>query len=984
MALGTRAPEENQEDIDRRFDDIATHNQDLDSAIDQKYAQGHGAYQPNELNDAESTSSPYTDAGADQAAAYANDPANHSDEVREAETGTPGNWANRVKGGAAAGGKQPFSLKKLGKTILTKKGAATGGIAGILVAGGVGLSAAFSPALMLVHIKEVLVDRFNTQNTTLTVRYHKIATKKLAQLNTKGCTGPITITCKFSKMSNKALKTMSDEGIVAYKDGEPLDVSDGKSWKSERPDEFRVQGDAAKSFGMKEGQGIHANEYVSFLDKNPGAAGIQRKAFNPGWAASWDTTMTKYLNKIGFGGRGPKITGDDEKSVKDSVKENADKVSKGEKLGAAEGGKDTTKDENGKTVEKEDPNSKAAAEEVNSGIDAAREGGDPFKEVSKKIGKATSGPLMIIGAYCLIVHDAPKISKAVRLIQIAQLATYALTFLQVADEIKTSNSVSPASAARISTIGSMFTQSQKDSKGNYIKKSAVESDGLLYGLEGNTSFKSTTSDINNWIPGGGMMRRVNEVAKALKGDFGSKIDTACEAFESPAGQVLQFALAPTWGGLAAMIAGNVITKTPIFQRAMESFMKALAGSLVHNTDLMEDLGNAFAVGSIYSMSESGNAGATMPLKVDQAVAYSEQTQQVRLANAKVDRATLSPFDASSPNTFMGSIVTKMMPYYGAIHSGPLGAMGAVVNVVSSTFSSMLTPKASAYASLTSEDLRACGDTSITDSGTAADYICNVQYGIPVEYLNSIDPDENASYLVGQKLVKDDGEGGGYEDDDSIVQKMDDGRDSPMYTFLSTCRQTEDTVTSPLCKIDTEDKARYALYYIDHRIQKDMDGEDEYKSDASVTAASSGSSNSATTGSGAAIGDYKPGSYQCAAWVGQLVLPDIYGIANPHGNGNEIAPNLGKMGYKVDSTPAVHSIVSWPAYCNCQGGSSSAGHVGVVDAVNADGSIVVEAYNSHGDEKYAVTPITAANAKKLQYAHVEAKFGTGPVKVGSSS
>ena len=985
MALGTRAPEKSQEDIDREFDDIANQNQDLDNRIDREYASNHGTFQPEQLRDAESAGADIDDIGSEDA-----DGNDYGSGVREAESTPLSNWANRVKGGAG-GAKQPFTLKNLAGKFKSKKAIAGISVAGIVSAAGISLSMLLSPSMLMVHVKELGLSRYNIQDTSTQERNDIIVAKKINGTGTKGCTGAgPKLTCRYKLMSNRMLKDMSDRGIVAYKNGEPIDVSDGSKWATNRPDEFRPVGDAANSFNLKKGQkGVSAREFSTFLRNNPAATGVFRKAFNPRWAAFWDSTMVKFLNKIGFGGRGLKIEGDDQESVEKSVKENADKAGDGKSLDADKNKREEGDDDAKKKANADaDADSDKSAKEINDTANSSKTDPAGLGNKISKIGK--SGLLAVVSMYCLVTNDAPKISRALRAAQMAQMIPFALSFIQSADEVKLSNNKT-ANAATIAAIGLMMTQSKKNSSGKYVKKSAMESDGMLYLLAGNTKFlgedtSKKTSDIRNWIPGGGVMTSIVNMGNKLSGSdpaFKKFVGKSCDALDSPAGQMASTLFIDTNPlGLAAqaamMGAMTIVQSTPAYQAAMDKLFKALAGKIIHNTDVMEDLGNIIANGFIYSMGESGNAGANMPMTVNDAVAYGKLTTERRIADAKVDRATLSPLDASSPNTFMGSIVTKMLPYYGALHSGPFEAMGAITGIVSNTLPSMFTQKSSAYADLTRADLTSCEDTGITGMGIAADPICNIQYGIPTKYLTSIDPEENTQKLISSNMVTEDGTGGGYEDDDSVV------KGSKLEEFLTKCRQNPETTASPECMIDTDEKASYAVYYIDHRIQKNMDGEDEYKSDASVTAASgSDSGSSATAGSGAAIGDYKPGSYQCAAWVGQLVLPDIYGIPNPFGNGNQIAPNLGAKGYKVDNTPAVHAVVSWPAYCNCQGGSSSAGHVGIVDAVNADGSIVVEAYNSHGDEKYAVTTITAANAKKLQYAHVESKFGTGPVKVGAS-
>lgn len=817
----------------------------LDDRIDENYAQGHGAYKPQELNDAESTGSPYTNAGIDQLEQYANDPANHeqdaTDAVRNAENG-PSNWVNNVKE-AATSNKHPFTIKNIGKKLLTRKGAAAGGITGIIAAGGISLSMLFSPAALLVHVKEVILDRFNIQNTAIQERSDKIIATKTIGSSTKGCEGA-KLMCRFGKMSNKMLKSMADGGLVPYKDGKPLVIDpDTKDWrKTQRPDEFRPSGEAKGKYKLKPGEtGVKARDLNRFLRDNPAAAGDFRRFYNPKWAAFWDSTFTKFLKKVGFGSRGPKIEGDDKDSVDKSVKENADKAGENslDSDGKAKGDKDETDEAKKKANESASGENKGAAGDIN---DATKSAKGSASDLGKKVGKiGKSGALALVSMYCFVTVDAPKISRALRALQMAQLISFGLMFLQVADEIKTSNN-NPMSSDKASAIGSLFTQSSKDSSGNYVKKSAMESDTMLYALEGNTGFNSKTSDYTNWIPGGGIMKAVTEFGeKMLSGDptVRKAVQTSCNAFNSPVGQVFQLAVDFSPGGLAIAAAMEIVTKTPWFNQAMEKLFKAMAGQLIHSTDVMEDFGNAVAGGMIYSMGEGGNAGATMPMTVTQAVAYSKQTTETRLADAAIDRATLSPFDVSSPNTFMGSIATKAIPYYGAISSGPLGAMGAITGIVSQTFSSILTPKSSAYASLTADDLKSCPDAGIVKSGIAADPICNVQYGIPVEYLNSIEPDQNVQWLIDRGMVKDEGSGGGYEDDDSIVSG------SKLEKFLSACRQNPDSTLTDDCVINNEEKARYSLYYIDHRIQKNMDGEDEYTSDQG----SDGSSDSTSTASG---------------------------------------------------------------------------------------------------------------------------------------
>jgi len=94
-----------------------------------------------------------------------------------------------------------------------------------------------------------------------------------------------------------------------------------------------------------------------------------------------------------------------------------------------------------------------------------------------------------------------------------------------------------------------------------------------------------------------------------------------------------------------------------------------------------------------------------------------------------------------------------------------------------------------------------------------------------------------------------------------------------------------------------------------------------------------------------------------------------------GNGMDVARNLGsKFGYKVNNTPAVHAVVSWPKN-GVEGSSANStyGHTAMVSQVNKDGSIVVEEYNYTNRYKYGTRKIPASAAKLLTYAHTEVDY-----------
>lgn len=77
-----------------------------------------------------------------------------------------------------------------------------------------------------------------------------------------------------------------------------------------------------------------------------------------------------------------------------------------------------------------------------------------------------------------------------------------------------------------------------------------------------------------------------------------------------------------------------------------------------------------------------------------------------------------------------------------------------------------------------------------------------------------------------------------------------------------------------------------------------------------------------------------------------------GVAGQFGNAKNWSANAGRIGYRVDSTPAVGSVAWWP--------SGTYGHVAWVAQVNADGTVVVEEYNYASDGKYGTRRIAASS------------------------
>ena len=100
-----------------------------------------------------------------------------------------------------------------------------------------------------------------------------------------------------------------------------------------------------------------------------------------------------------------------------------------------------------------------------------------------------------------------------------------------------------------------------------------------------------------------------------------------------------------------------------------------------------------------------------------------------------------------------------------------------------------------------------------------------------------------------------------------------------------------------------------------------------------------SSVSASTARASAGNRYAPGNCTWFAYEQRMKLGRP--IGSFWGNASSWAASARAAGFTVNNTPAPGAIAQWNSY---QGGSYGAGHVGIVDSVNSDGSITISEMN----------------------------------------
>ncbi len=150
-------------------------------------------------------------------------------------------------------------------------------------------------------------------------------------------------------------------------------------------------------------------------------------------------------------------------------------------------------------------------------------------------------------------------------------------------------------------------------------------------------------------------------------------------------------IADTIRGIAVSVAVGLVVSA-VVATITPMAAKALTRDLVSNLG-GEDLGNALVSGSLMYQGSSHRANGGSLSNRNKYIAYAAEEEKVLAENARYERLTLSPFDISSNNTFMGAIFAKMMGFMSS------STLMDVVTTSSSTVSSSLLgmiPSASAY------------------------------------------------------------------------------------------------------------------------------------------------------------------------------------------------------------------------------------------------------------------------------------------------
>ena len=701
-----------------------------------------------------------------------------------------------------------------------KKGGPALGIGGIVGIAGLVLVGLTSPSLLIVQMKETMVSRFNTQLSSMEARSNKLIFSKINGATSGYCNSVINVRCKFTSMSEKQVAKLENAGIKV--NSEATTVT-GRV----KPISVEFQGET-----------ISPSQFASKTASSVQFRNALKQAYNPRYAGfvgkAWANTANKYkINK-----QMPALDADEDpekaraklstiaqEGFEDS---GGGRVSAGEPIDPA-----CTGDDCAKWTEAD-----AQAANEKSGVlkDSGSAAADDIRGKLSGINTGAVGSFVKItgpiDSACQIYGGVTALTYAAKTIRAAQLVRYAMIYMTVADAIKAGESPDPADMA---LLGGILTATVTDPNDptRQLLGSAADSFGYKYAAFGDSGASAKSMNVaNRFMAGGGMVGELNGITTSALSLFGGNRQQASQTCGVLANPVVQ-GVSIVAGVAALFVPGANVTKIVIgaaggatLAIAM-SVLPALLGDIVAGTvtnDITgEESGNAIASGSGSLMSdtlagENGNG----PMSKDDTLAYlnlQEETENQYIAD---ELQQTSPFDATNPNTFVGSIVAKLLPLQSS--SNPITTLASLLN---SSLGGLLPTTGAITTEQQAEALEVCNDLDTTDAGYATDPFCNVIRGIPPQYLNK-DP-----LLVVDELVASG------DLSESLAPQ-------PAYQdFIKKCIQNEGPLgysdptigynndEAKSCII-TSSNVNYYLHFMDLRVELGLSDEDVAEENSSST------------------------------------------------------------------------------------------------------------------------------------------------------
>jgi len=782
-----------------------------------------GAYEDrfknaDDLRSAENQSSDSYDDANHQQDRSEKQPEDISNSIRNKEESADSGYINNFTGGKKT--KNRFSAKNL------KKAGPIGLIITVMISVAGVVSFFGGPGMLVVNFVEVLTEKFNYQLGSIESRHQKIVKAKLKNTTTGVCS-VVNVRCKYATFSDKELKNLKKAGFEVDVDSKTKITGRNK----------------INSLKLPGGEAITAENFSSEMKKNSKFNAAMKQAYSMKFSSMSDKVFHKVAKKFGVSKKAPFEDGVDDKKRKLTIEENT-KSGKVDTTAAKVCDEGNCSDEekkrqseaNGRAKEAQDLTEGSAKSGSNLADDVIEDNAEAIAKGAAKSASGTAAKTALsavkitgpIDNACMVYGWVKTISYVAKTLRHAQMIRYAMTFLTTASMIKAGT----AKPDDVRYLGEILTKVVVNGDG-VRSKSATDSFGFRYAAYGDSGIDAKASTA---VAGANFGGKIQGTIDYILSQLGSRraADETCHLLANPIVQVGSLV-----AGAISFFFGVGEAKLT-FQLAMAPLIAVasailpamigdlLAGRLVDDKTYGERSGNLITSGTGGMLSKVAGFGGNSILKKDEARAYMQVQREAVLSYAEYDRQRLSPFDISSPNTFLGSIYTQFLPY---VYSGstPMNILSSFSSIVSKTAKNFVSPPIHAA---TKESYSECSDPYYKELGIATDPFCNPVVGIPPQYL-SAEPEAVIDRLTKEHNAIDENSGNPSSQEYKDFVKNCIERDDPFGAS-----QADEVDKSSDCFIDSQFKADMYVHYVDQRAN-DI-GENDLPSSAAASTDSSSS------------------------------------------------------------------------------------------------------------------------------------------------
>ena len=800
--------------------------------------------------------------------------------MKDATTTQSSSWQNNVSGGgthksrnaASKGGAKNRAMSFFkGKGAFATTGGVIGGVGALIFAGTFNMV-----SLMSNHITEMVTEKLNSASISMNKRSSKVFKLKF---NTKGVNCVAGIVCRMSRVTDRNLKNLREAGFH-------VEVEDGKGILGRKK--------ISSIKYIKAGHEIpldSSSEIKSVLTNNPEVREALKRGYNGRFASFLDKKWQKLKGWFSFKKWRKNNKGKTEEEIDEDMKKTANDHSK-EEDADGKSRKGDPDPEDGK-VEKGDKGTSAVKDKLKSNSDKLKKGFKNARQKSiaaantiKGVGETLSGPLNAIDKICGVYALVTMGWSVAKVAKVEVFAQFGLSFLSMSSKIRSGDATQEEVTAQGNSLMGIANKKdsdekkdsdQSDSNTSRLKeafaffadsaeenspgKSATDSQGwraVAYG-DRVSKLDNSAKDYQVGITGalakimdtftsgtlGWVVRKGCKVATVTTAVVGAAVVVASLVACATTACVAEVLGSIAWG--AAVGVALSLALTVLKDKAMDEISlhvaQGLTGTILNDSTKGENFGNAIMSGSAAMMSKNTMAGSGGVLTKSQAVAFYHETERQIAENAEEIRKTRSPFDPNTRHTFLGSIVSNMLPYSKQI-SSISGFLPSIIGGAQRSFAAITPGAHAANDANFIANMDTCEDKSIKDTGAATDIFCNVYTGIDMKIADK-DTDQVIDELKSSGDLTEKDSSGDTDDMLSTVEMGSELKKYDKYCFnrkkpIGASEDDDDDNFGAICNSDKNPKANlYALFLTDVRVEEGMN--EDFKPDEGGGSGSSSSS-----------------------------------------------------------------------------------------------------------------------------------------------